>query len=282
MGNLFSRKHEKEADELKREIRLTLPKGVFMPFSRGDLIELVNRQDKIANTAKDIAGRVFGRELQIPGQISEDFITYLQRCLDAIQQARKAINELDELLETGFKGREVDIVTKMISELEAIEDDTDSLQIKLRRNLLDLEQHINPVARQQEARHAGHVVDPNGHRPAVAFEHRRQGRASAETRDLTLQERLVDLDPTQRHAGPLAVQHLANALERALGNAQLGPADFREMLVFDLVAEVQACSGNDDFDGAGVRLFRRDIALDLPLDPVAGGKDGQPPEHESN
>ena len=138
-------KHEREADELKREIRLTLPKGVFMPFSRGDLLELVNRQDKIANTAKDIAGRVFGRELQIPDQISEDFTTYLQRCLDAIQQARKAINELDELLETGFKGREVDIVTKMISELEAIEDDTDSLQIKLRRQLLDLEQHINPV-----------------------------------------------------------------------------------------------------------------------------------------
>ena len=138
-------KCEKQADELKRELRSTLPKGLFMPISRGDLIELVNRQDKIANTAKDIAGRVLGRELQIPAQISDDFITYLQRCLDAIQQARKAINELDELLETGFKGREVDIVTKMISELEAIEDDTDSLQIKLRRQLLDLEQHINPV-----------------------------------------------------------------------------------------------------------------------------------------
>lgn len=137
--------YEKQADELKREIRLTLPKGLFMPISRGDLIELVNRQDKIANTAKDIAGRAFGRELQIPDQISDDFMTYLQRCLDATQQARKAINELDELLETGFKGREVDIVTKMISELEAIEDDTDSLQIKLRANLLELEQHYNPV-----------------------------------------------------------------------------------------------------------------------------------------
>ena len=138
-------KYERQADEFKREIRLTLPKGLFMPFSRGDLLELVSRQDKIANTAKDIAGRVFGRELQIPDEITEDFITYLQRCLDAIQQARKAINELDELLETGFKGREVDIVTKMISELEAIEDDTDSLQIKLRRNLLEIEQHHNPV-----------------------------------------------------------------------------------------------------------------------------------------
>jgi hypothetical protein len=137
--------YEKQADELKREIRLTLPKGLFMPMSRGDLLELVNRQDKIANITKDITGRILGRELQIPTEISDDFITYLQRCLDAIQQAKKAINELDELLETGFKGREVDIVTKMISELEEIEKDTDSLQIKLRRKLLEIEQHHNPV-----------------------------------------------------------------------------------------------------------------------------------------
>lgn len=138
-------KLEKQADSLKRELRLTLPKGLFMPISRGDFIELVNRQDKIANTAKDIAGRVLGRELQIPNDIAEDFMTYLQRCLDAVKQAKKAINELDELLETGFKGREVQIVTKMISELAAIEDDTDSLQIKLRRHLLAIEQHHNPV-----------------------------------------------------------------------------------------------------------------------------------------
>jgi hypothetical protein len=136
---------ERQADELKRELRLTLPKGVFMPISRGDLIELINRQDKIANTAKDIAGRVFGRKLQIPDKISADFMAYLQRCMDAIEQAQKAINELDELLETGFRGREVDIVTKMISELAAIEDDTDHLQIKLRRDLLEIEQHHNPV-----------------------------------------------------------------------------------------------------------------------------------------
>ena len=43
--------YEKQADELKRELRLTLPKGLFMPIDRADLLELVNRQDKIANTA---------------------------------------------------------------------------------------------------------------------------------------------------------------------------------------------------------------------------------------
>ncbi|WP_354622975.1 TIGR00153 family protein [Psychromonas sp. MME2] len=138
-------KLEKEADVLKRELRLTLPKGLFMPISRADFIELVNRQDKIANTAKDIAGRVVGRQLQLPAEIKVDFIAYVQRCIDAVLQANKAINELDELLETGFRGREVDVVTKMISELAAIEDDTDTLQIKLRKGLLVVEQHHNAV-----------------------------------------------------------------------------------------------------------------------------------------
>lgn len=137
--------YEKQADELKRELRLTLPRGVFMPIDRGDLIELVNRQDKIANAAKDIAGRVYGRQLHIPTEIFADFMTYVQRSLDAIQQAKHAIDELDELLETGFKGREVDIVTKMIQVLESIEDDTDSLQITLRRNLLAIEDNYKPV-----------------------------------------------------------------------------------------------------------------------------------------
>ncbi|WP_298939478.1 TIGR00153 family protein [uncultured Psychromonas sp.] len=137
--------YEKQADELKRELRLTLPKGLFMPIDRADLLELVNRQDKIANTAKDIAGRIFGRQLQIPSEIFVDFMAYVQRSLDAIQQAKHAINGLDELLEAGFKGREVDIVTKMIEVLETIEDDTDSLQIKLRRNLLAIEDNYKPV-----------------------------------------------------------------------------------------------------------------------------------------
>ena len=136
---------EKQADELKRELRMTLPKGLFMPIARGDLLEMINRQDKIANTAQDIAGRMYGRQLQIPTEMFTDFMAYLQRCIDAVKQAQKAINELDELLETGFKGREVDIVTKMIAELENIEDDTDSLQIRLRGNLLAIEQHYNPV-----------------------------------------------------------------------------------------------------------------------------------------
>ena len=40
---------EHEADDLKKEIRLHLPKSLFMPVPREDLLELLLVQDKIAN-----------------------------------------------------------------------------------------------------------------------------------------------------------------------------------------------------------------------------------------
>ncbi|MGI2260716.1 TIGR00153 family protein [Shewanella sp. GXUN23E] len=136
---------EREADALKREIRLNLPGGLFMPVERTDLLELVTQQDKIANKAKDISGRVIGRELLIPQAIQAPFIAYLTRCVDAVELAKQAINEMEDLLETGFRGREVELVEKMISQLDAIEEDTDDLQIQVRRQLFAMEAELNPV-----------------------------------------------------------------------------------------------------------------------------------------
>ena len=136
---------EKEADVLKREIRLKLPRGLFLPVDRTDMLELLTQQDKLANLAKDIAGRVYGRQLAIPVSLQDNFIVYLKRCLDAANQAQKVISELDELLETGFKGREVTLVAEMINQLDMIEDDTDVMQIELRQQLILIENDLNPI-----------------------------------------------------------------------------------------------------------------------------------------
>jgi hypothetical protein len=138
-------KAEQEADALKRKLRLELPGGLFMPVNRADLLELLTQQDKIANRTKDIAGRILGRKLIIPNSLQENFTAYVSRNIDAAEKAADAINELDDLLETGFRGREVQLVEKMINQLDSIEDDTDSMQIVLRRDLLALEKDLNPV-----------------------------------------------------------------------------------------------------------------------------------------
>ena len=105
---------EKEADIIKRDLRLHLPTSLFLPVSRTDLLELLSAQDRIANRAQDIAGLIVSRQMLFPASLADLFMPFLNRCLDAAKQACQAINELDELLESGFRGSEVKIVEEMI------------------------------------------------------------------------------------------------------------------------------------------------------------------------
>ncbi|EFN00716.1 Phosphate transport regulator [Actinobacillus pleuropneumoniae serovar 12 str. 1096] len=130
---------ERRADALKREIRLKLPRGLFLPVERGDLLEIVTQLDKLANYSRDISGRIIGRQLVIPEIMQPAFRQFLFRSLDSSRQIRKVLDEMDELLETGFRGRERHFVNNMILELDQIEDDTDQLQVSLRHTLLGLE-----------------------------------------------------------------------------------------------------------------------------------------------
>ncbi len=136
---------EREADVLKKALRLNLPKGLFMPVSRQDLLEVLLMQDKIANKSKDIAGTILGRHMTLPDPIQEDYIRFVERCVAACKQARKAINEFDELVETGFSGREIDIVTEMITKLDSIESETDTLQAEIRSKIFSIEKDLPPI-----------------------------------------------------------------------------------------------------------------------------------------
>ena len=136
---------EHEADDLKKEIRLHLPKSLFMPVPREDLLGLLLVQDKIANRSKDVSGIVLGRKMQIPQTISEQFLDFVDRNIDAAKQARKGVRELDELFTAGFRGAEVDLVSGMIEELDRIETDTDEKQASLRAALFAIEDTLNPI-----------------------------------------------------------------------------------------------------------------------------------------
>ena len=57
----------------------------------------------------------------------------------------KAIEELDELLETGFRGREVNLVETLIEELDRLEHSADKLQIDIRAALYLIEKELPPV-----------------------------------------------------------------------------------------------------------------------------------------
>ncbi len=136
---------ENEADDLKHRLRLKLPKSLFLPVPRNELLDLLTMQDRVANKAKDIAGIMTGREMRLPDAIKDCFPKYVSRAVDAAHQACTTVNELDELIETGFYGHEVDLVESMINKLNEIEKDTDNMQIEIRAALYAVERDLPPV-----------------------------------------------------------------------------------------------------------------------------------------
>jgi hypothetical protein len=136
---------EHDADDLKHDLRLNLPRSMFLPVERRDLLEVLTMQDKIANRAKDIAGIIRGRRMVFPADIGPRFKDFVKRCIDACMQAQKAVNELDELVETGFRGAEVELVQDLISELDRIETDTDTIQVEIRSKVFAIERDLPPI-----------------------------------------------------------------------------------------------------------------------------------------
>jgi predicted phosphate transport protein (TIGR00153 family) len=136
---------ENQADDIKKELRLNLPKNLLLPVDRSDMLDLISHQDKIANCTKDITGIMLGRKIIIPNQLSDLFVQYADTAIATSAQALKAISEMDELLSTGFRGREIDLVESLIEELDSLENKNDMLQIDVRAALFSQESNMPPV-----------------------------------------------------------------------------------------------------------------------------------------
>lgn len=126
---------EHEADDIKNQIRAHLPKSLLMPIDRRDLLDLLHAQDSIADTAQDVAGLVTIRSIEVPDFFRDLLVPYVERNIDAVRQCKAVIGLLDELLELGFRGREVDQVEEMVQKLSAIESETDDQGVELSRLL---------------------------------------------------------------------------------------------------------------------------------------------------
>jgi len=133
---------EHEADSIKHEIRSHLPKRLMMAIERRDMLEILDFQDSIADVAQDIAALAEQRAMTIPEAFAEPMLELVRRVIAACDQAERVVNELDELVETGFGSREVARVEQMVEELSRIESDTDHLAERIQRAIFAMEDEL--------------------------------------------------------------------------------------------------------------------------------------------
>lgn len=140
------RELETKADQLKAIFRLTMPKSLFLPVDRKDLLSLIGEQDKIADTAEDIGKTFLFRDMAVPEGIKALLDELLEGTMEICAAAKQMIEELDELLEVGFAGRELDKVAQMIAGVRRSEHNIDEIIHRIRRKLFTIEKDLDPVS----------------------------------------------------------------------------------------------------------------------------------------
>ena len=130
---------EHEADRIKHEIRSHLPKRLLMAVERRDMLDILDAQDSIADVAQDVAELADMRGMTAPEELREPLLELVRRVIATCEQAERVINELDELVETGFGPREVGRVEEMLAALDRLESDTDELAEAAQRKLFAME-----------------------------------------------------------------------------------------------------------------------------------------------
>lgn len=134
---------EHNADLTKNDIRNHLPKSLFMPIERRELLEILKLQDSIADSAEDTAVLTTLKQLEMPETLKNDFQDFLKLNLEAFDQAEGVIKEMHDLLESSFGGVEADKVREMVDQVAKKEHEVDLIQRKLLKTLIQAENEMS-------------------------------------------------------------------------------------------------------------------------------------------
>ncbi|MBM3285060.1 MAG: TIGR00153 family protein [Candidatus Aminicenantes bacterium] len=139
-------KAEHEADLVKKEIRNNLPRGIFLPVDRGDMLNYLREQDKIADSAEDLAVLVTLRKMKVPEELRENLKILVEKVLLTCETAMKVSSEIKLLAETSFGGAEAQKVMETIEDLKLNEFEADKAQMKLAQKMFSIEAKLDPVS----------------------------------------------------------------------------------------------------------------------------------------
>lgn len=134
---------EHEADLTKNDIRNHLPKSLFLPVDRGNLLEILSLQDSLADRAEDIAVLTTLKNLEWIGAFGEEYDRFLKKNIEAFDYAYSIIKELHELLESSFGGVEAEKVRVMVEQVAVNEHEADLIQRKLLQAFFQAENEMS-------------------------------------------------------------------------------------------------------------------------------------------
>ena len=136
---------EKEADSIKNEVRNHLPRNIFMPINRRDLLEMLDMQDSIADVAQDIVILLNIRRMSLTKELYQDVIHFVKKSQEVCYLARGLTQEFGDVIESGFGRHEIKKLLGMIDNVSIAETEADNLEDALVHRLYEVEEKMNSV-----------------------------------------------------------------------------------------------------------------------------------------
>lgn len=150
---------EQLADEMKREIRNSLPRGVFMPVDKFQFFTLVRELDQILDRAEDVVIWLSFKRGVVIKEVKQDLLGLLDASIESVETLFNAVKMTTETF--GFIKKRREDIKQTIREVRHREWESDQIAQCMVRKLFELKEtdfvtihHILTVGR-----YIGNIAD---------------------------------------------------------------------------------------------------------------------------
>lgn len=134
---------EYKADMVRDDIRNHVPKSLFMPIDRRDLLRLLITQDRIAGCCERTGHLLSLTSFTVPDQIKQELLEYVQINLEAFKLSHEIVEQIDELIEYAFSGSEAEKVKNLVEQVARKEYEASKLGWKFLGLIYQEEESLN-------------------------------------------------------------------------------------------------------------------------------------------
>ncbi len=138
-------KYEQKADDIKDNIRNHLPKFIFLPVEKSDLLMLLKETDGILDGAKDVVVLMEMGKTKIPDEMKNEFIELLKKAIEPVETLGKVMEMLKIILESSFGGKPREEIKKSIHTIHKLEHECDLIEKKISKQLFNSKE-LDPIS----------------------------------------------------------------------------------------------------------------------------------------
>jgi predicted phosphate transport protein (TIGR00153 family) len=133
------------SSQIKKKLRLALLQDMFLALPKNEIAAMLHLQSQLGKQVRQVVELFFRRKMQLMPELASVFQQYIQALVVVVLAAGRAIKELDALIETGFHGHELQVLGRIIVELDQHESTAYELLLQVREVIFQIETQVKPV-----------------------------------------------------------------------------------------------------------------------------------------